>query len=699
MNIVKKIGIADIGPFKKGTILPILPGISFLYGKNTLAGGNANAVGKTLLATSINDTFYEPTVRQDKPKAGKRVVVFQKNKQEIKIVHEAGKTERVTIFVDGQDKTPRTNTAAKKEAQKLWGLTDDEYLTYGFVDYATPHPLVKGTTAVRKSFFSSFFGLDRMDTEKKVFMKELTEVKKSRAAFVELEKAFNSVRSDMLTKERKLELETQLEDLQTRLKSLKHKQEVAAAAQTVKTFIEVAGSKLKQVEKVTRSSKEIRSDLRKSADAQEQQDLYRDYVRDLQRYNEAVKDVDMSLPLETLKSYSEKARIAEHGVYEFGLYAAPRKPQKVEKPEGEREANEALIRKLTHEIKHSQKFSEGVCDSCGQPVKARSAKLIRKELSAAEEFENQWAVYENYRRDLEQYKKEAEHHAELEVQAEKDKRVLKKYAPYKELYEIRKDLPSKPERVEKPEIAGDVNALRNELDLAIFKESNEDMIEAAKAYKPVDFDESKLDSVQERIYKIRAQLDLHANVKSRALEIRERLKDLRVQASKQEALEFIIQGYADKAMKKQAIEAISHYLMESVNRYASLVFENYSFEFIWGTQIQILVHRPEGTSDVRKLSGAESMLFTLILILSLLAFVPSAKRLSLLVLDEPYASFSQVTADLFTKLLPHINQVIPSILIVTPKSGFRVEGAHEFTAVKRKTGTSIVRGHPDGIAG
>ncbi len=698
MNIVKKIGIADIGPFKKGTMLPILPGISFLYGKNTLAGGNANAVGKTLLATSINDTFYEPTVRQDKPKAGRRVVVFQKNKQEIKIVHEAGKSERVTIFVDGQDRTPRTASAAKKEAQKLWGLTDDEYLTYGFVDYATPHPLVKGTTAVRKSFFSSFFGLDRMDTEKKVFMKELAEVKKSKAAHAELEKAFNSVRSDMLTKERKLELETQLADLQTRLKVLKRKQEAANAAQTVKTFIEVAGPKLKQVASVTRSSKEIKRDLRGVEAAQEQQDLYRDYVRDLKRYKEATEGLDMSVSLESLKNYADKAKVAEHLIYEFSLYEAPKRPQKIEKPEGERDANEALIRKLQHEIKHAQKFSEGVCDTCGQSVKARPAKVINRELSAAQDLEDQWILYEKYRKDFEQFKKEDARHQEMVEQVEREKKILKKYTPMKALYDARKDLPPKPERVEKPEIVGNKQELLQELEITVFKETNEDMIEATKTYAPVEFDESKLETVQERIYKIRAQLDLHASVKARALEIRERLKDLNIQVKKQEALELIIQGYADKAMKKQAIEAISHYLMESVNRYASLVFENYSFEFVWGTQIQILVHRPEGTSDVRKLSGAESMLFTLILILSLLAFVPSSKRLSLLVLDEPYASFSQVTAELFTKLLPHINQVIPSILIVTPKSGFRVEGAHEFTAVKRKSGTQIVKGHPDGIA-
>ena len=199
------------------------------------------------------------------------------------------------------------------------------------------------------------------------------------------------------------------------------------------------------------------------------------------------------------------------------------------------------------------------------------------------------------------------------------------------------------------------------------------------------------------MYAARAKLDLHASVKKRALKIRERLGELREAMLTQSALELILEGYSDKTMKKMAIESISNHLMATVNRYAALVFENYSFEFVWGTQIQILVHRPEGTSDVRKLSGAESMLFTLILILSQLVFVPKSKRLSLLILDEPYASFSEGTAELFAKLLPHIVQVIPSVLIITPKSEYRFAGATEFTAIKQQGGTVIRKGHPNDL--
>jgi len=118
---------------------------------------------------------------------------------------------------------------------------------------------------------------------------------------------------------------------------------------------------------------------------------------------------------------------------------------------------------------------------------------------------------------------------------------------------------------------------------------------------------------------------------------------------------------------------------------------------VWGAQIKILVHRPEGVSDVRKLSGAESILFTLILVMSQLMFVPKSRRLSLLVLDEPTASFSEGTIELFRKLLPHLTQIIPSVLIVTPKAQIRFDGANEVTVVKDHGGSKIVTGHPDDV--
>jgi DNA repair exonuclease SbcCD ATPase subunit len=211
------------------------------------------------------------------------------------------------------------------------------------------------------------------------------------------------------------------------------------------------------------------------------------------------------------------------------------------------------------------------------------------------------------------------------------------------------------------------------------------------------FDPSELNSLQDELSSMKAKLQVHNTVKVRAKEIKARLDELESAWQKEKALELLIEAYSDKNVKRMIVAAISQHLMASVNQYASLVFKDYSFEFVWGTQIQIIVNRPEGATDVRKLSGAESKLFTLILVLSLLKFVPRSKRLSLLVLDEPTASFSEETTEMFHTLLPHLQQIIPSILIITPDSRERLEGANEYTVVRERKGSKIVRGHPESI--
>lgn len=695
MNVVQKIGIAGIGPFKKGVILPIEAGVSFLYGKNLLNGGNANAVGKSLLGNAIGDIFYEPEVRHDKPKAGKRIVVFRKGKSEVKVVHQAGKGERVTLFVNGEDKSARTPSQTKKEAIAKWGLSAEEYQTYGFVDASIPHPLVKGGTPARKAFFTSFFGLDQMDAEKRIFVKELAEVKKVKAAYAELESAFASARVDMLSKEQRLKIESQLAKCEQQLVKLKRNQEQYMKGQRIEAFLSVAGSRLKRLDEVTRSSKEVKADIRAANAAAEQQEEYDAYKKALTRYKEQIQHLDMEISFEELEAEFKTYTKALNVVQRLSDVELPEKDfVRVKPPATERAELERKERQLEHALQHSTKFKTGTCETCGQAVKAEKPASIKAKLQAVQDELELWAAHEKGERANKRFKEEYGA-AETEI-AVRDaaQKVVDRLKDIPEAYEKRRRL-VKPEKVERPDQVYDLDALRKELELTVFAEENAELIEELPNYKPVDFDPAQLNDVQERVFKLKARLDLHNSVKTRAQEIRTRLTELKEAMQKQQSLELILEGYSDKAMKKMAIESISKHLMASVNRYAALVFENYSFEFVWGTQIQILVHRPEGVSDVRKLSGAESMLFTLILILSLLVFVPKNKRLSLLVLDEPYASFSDGTAELFTKLLPHITQVIPSVLIITPKSEFRVDGAHEFTMMKQHGGTVLKKGHPD----
>lgn len=690
MNKIERLGIAGVGPFKAGVSLPIVPGVSILYGRNELSEGNANAVGKSLVGRIIQSVFYEPEIRTDKAKTGRQYVQFSNRGRIVKFL--TGDLKDLKLTVDGEDKTARTKTATKAAAAELWGITQDEYQTYGHVDVAVPHPLVKGGSTARKAFFNSFFKLDRMDAEKKVFAKELSEIKKMKAAHAEVVAAFDAARVDMLSKTQRIELESRVVSLEGEAARLSRLYEKAKSSQRVLTFIELSGAKLTRVLKVKpRLVTQVKADLKAALLNEEQVLAYHEYRKDKKAYIEATAGLDMDTPLDDLKT---KATRYEKilALTEDNEPSKPRskKPQPVDRPDSDLAEIESKVRQVKHALAHSKKFARGICETCGQSVDAADPDKLKKQLRRLTAELDAWAAFEDFKSQEAEYEKE-----DTVYRAEKEKyeglveeaRSLKKWAL---LYEKRRFL-REPEPVAKPIINEDPDTYRKELELSTFYWDNEDLVEEARNYKPIEFDDTELTKTQERLFKARARLDLHAAVKRRANQLRSRMAELESATKKQGALELILEAYNDKAMKRMAIEAISAHLMASVNKYAALVFDDYKFEFVWGAQIQILVHRPEGTSDVRLLSGAESMLFTIILILSLLMFVPKSKRLNLLILDEPTASFHKATKERFIALLPYLTSIIPSVLIITPDSDFAVPNASRFTVVKTADGSTIRR--------
>ena len=173
----------------------------------------------------------------------------------------------------------------------------------------------------------------------------------------------------------------------------------------------------------------------------------------------------------------------------------------------------------------------------------------------------------------------------------------------------------------------------------------------------------------------------------------EKLKDV-------EPLEVLIDLYQDKNLKKQIVSIIGTRLMALVNRYAAQIFpEDYQFTLEWDTQINIVCRRKAGDTelltDVRKLSGAESKLFTMILVLSLLSFVPSAKRPNIMILDEPESNLSPETTAMFMRLLEHLTQLVESVIVITVRHE-AYPGAHCYTII-REGSSKIVEGHPDDL--
>lgn len=700
---VKRIGLAGVGPFKKEVFLDIQPGVTYLYGKDATNGGNGNAAGKSLFASSPADIFYDvPMVgnKQDKPRKGVRTFEFETSKgHDVKVVTSfKGRTEQIALEINGNDRTKRTSKLTRETLAKVWTLSEDDYRTYAFLDSQVPHPLVRGSTLERKAFFTSFFRLDVLDAERKLFNAELLKVKKAKAGLAEVEKAYADVSKSLLSREEVGKLATQMAFLNAKISKLRDQSDAAQRIRSLVEFEAYAGEHIKKLAKLCPNHEEfssvygeIEDQIQKIEAAQEQMLEYVFYRKAIAEWREATADLDMETPLEELAASAKAYAKALSKLEDFD--EKPIVPEVESKPDTDKDELTAKAAQYRHALQHARKFKTGVCGECGQEVKAEDPEIIKKRLAKVDKALEAWESYES----SVIRNKEAQESYEIWSAARKDAKAHKANA---ETYEKRRGL-KKPAKVEKPEVVGDAKALRADLATLDFCQSHLDTITNLKKLtaeeRAMKFDNSALNELSDRQAELKVKLEVHRSVKERAAELKARMTELQELTANEKALELLVAGYAEKAVKKMAIEAISQRLMAQVNKYAPLVFQDYHFDFVWDSQISIRVHRPgtDEPTDVRKLSGAESKLFTLIFVLSQLMFVPKNKRLSLLVLDEPMASFSEETSELFQKLLPHILQLIPSILVVTPDARERLEGANEYTVLRTIKGSRIVKGHPN----
>jgi len=689
---VKKIGIDGVGPYKSRADLVVRPGITVIYGKNKLRDNNANFVGKSLLVRSIEELIYDPAIRQDK-KVGSRFLSFVGNSG--RQVELASSGSSIDVVVNGKSRTQRTKAENRRMVSRLWPLTAEDFSTYVYLDALASHPLVKGTSTARKNFFNSFFRLDVLDVEKKIFLKARLELKKLRAARTELERTYREISKDLMPSEKleaEIERATTLDAKVRRLGKAfaKHQSDAALIA-----FKKIAGDR---IHKKARPVDVVRKEIRDAKRAEEALEEYAQYRKELKRFKEATAGLDMDTPLEELKAAFE--------AYREAAYKASDEPEAPEDPGPRKKVNgdlgelRARMRQIEHQLTNAHQSKNGICHACGQAIKVKPSTL-RAEL---EDLENKTdkltlvaahnARVDAYEAALAEYKRER---AEW-IKAKKKAKALKEKA---ELYEKRAHF-REPEKVEKPQGLSGVSLadLEEELHQAVFLEEHADEIKRIKAGNLVEteFDHEELQRLQDKLASVKTRIAVHEGVVERAEAIRTRMRELDKKLAREEDLEIILQGYDDKAVKKMAIEAISTRLIEVVNRCARQVLPNYRFELKWETtSIDLIAHRPDGTtSDVRKLSGAESVLFTLVMVFALLVFVPDTKRVNTLILDEPTASFSGESTELFISLLGQLQTVIPSIIIVTPKK-LRIPDARCYTVVQDARGSRIVKGHCDEV--
>jgi DNA repair exonuclease SbcCD ATPase subunit len=748
MKCIESFSLAGYGPFKD-LEFKVEPGVTTIYGLNKASGKNSqnsNGVGKSAAFHSLSEIIYEEPVvgeKQDSIKTGTRTLRYTNARGKRILVTRAsnGRSDSLKINVDGEDMKFRTSSLARQWFKKNWAIGAEEFGTYVHLDSRIPHPLVMGNSAQRKAFFTSFFGLDKIDAERKLYVAELSKLKRVRAAFDELRVQYDRLKKQLLDPETLEKYTILVRKHKKRISLLQD--EFQAVQETIRLvqFAEASYEQIAQIqvlckdkiseESFAKAEADNKWDVKAFEEKLEHAENWEQYQRDNARYTEAYE----GLSRETLRALkingdeteklaanrAKKVRELKEDVISLGndldresaLIATLRDfaLSKLQKPEGNVEDLKTAQRAYLHQLEHAEQFAEGKCETCGQVVKVKDAKVLRLRVKKLRDQIESHLEYERYTAARKEYLDAKQRAKDLQTDYDAKNNRLKTLEPWLKIHKELQALPVKPEQYkgkklsvkiirkcleEVQEVRYMLQHTKPHLDTVIdFLSLKKEDVRKAKASEGLN---DEMNGLQHRLSNLMAKIELHKTIKEQVADMRDRLLTMKKELRDEPALKHLVAGYQDKNIKKMAVEAISQHLMALVNRYAQRIMpEKFLFEFKWDSQIRILVHRHHGkkvsTSDVRKLSGAESTLFTIILVCALLAFVPSHKRCNLMILDEPTARFSPAMEEVFKDLLPILNQIVPSIIVITPKNEV-YPGARVYTVVKENGEARIVPGFP-----
>lgn len=728
---LKAISLKGVGPYSERATFKVKPGLSVIYGLNHTSGKqskNSNWVGKSLFFSTVSELLYEEPIvgsKQDRIQEGSQGIVLEAEGVNYKITRTDGKYK---IVKDGEPVEFPTKTKAQEFIRTLWPLTKEEYETFVHIDSRVPHPLVMGSTAVRKEFFTKFFGLDRVDAERKLYNAALTELSKTQRARDTLRSTYEMITADIPTEARLAEMEAELSDLSAQIDSSKAELLKAQERNQLLDFIEINSQSVKLLEDkglltvadferyVESLEQKVQEQKRRVKDAKayyEYKVANQAYLTAYEALPEKIKTLSLEKATEGSQRYLRFKREADSYQADLERLTAKAERLKCEKPEPiednlTREDYLLQVATIKKAISDAEKFKTGVCPTCGQPVKTQNTKELKAQLA---DLDRRMSAVSEYNAQTEQYLQYEQARAEISgINTDLDEALEKvnRYRKYHKACQLLEALPQKPDPYE-----GDEMDLDTEQEALRVEQTAYDQVEhirrlmpkfetyfalADKSRSDFDFDAynrlcSRQSTLDAQIRSSKATLEKANTIKAQLDELDEKLKDV-------EPLEVLIDLYQDKNLKKQIVSIIGTRLMALVNRYAAQIFpEDYQFTLEWDTQINIVCRRKAGDTelltDVRKLSGAESKLFTMILVLSLLSFVPSAKRPNIMILDEPESNLSPETTAMFMRLLEHLTQLVESVIVITVRHE-AYPGAHCYTII-REGSSKIVEGHPDDL--
>jgi DNA repair exonuclease SbcCD ATPase subunit len=209
--------------------------------------------------------------------------------------------------------------------------------------------------------------------------------------------------------------------------------------------------------------------------------------------------------------------------------------------------------------------------------------------------------------------------------------------------------------------------------------------------------DKKLRSLMDEIPTLSQQVSIAQNTLRQLQQLEEKKAELEDQLIDAPVLRALEVAYGQKGMKNLAIQRACQLIESNLNLHAPLLFSErvrFSME-VTETKLNIWITRrykgESSTVDVRRLSGAESRQFNLLMPMAIRPLIPARRRLNLMILDEPTANMDPPAVDLIVnRFLPKLQELVPHVIVISPNALPIDDPSVEYWNVMRKDGKSTV---------
>ena len=670
------IRVANIPFYKKASFDFQKHPITVVSGKNMNAPGSTNAAGKSFFFLQVREFIHGSDTVQDRLKTGARemqwskgncsyraVKSFKKGKQRVTVKERVGNGEWTDLGI-------REMSVANKFIQDSFGFTEAEFDSLVYLD-VRPHPLISGTTAARKAFFTKFFRLDAQDDLVKSVNLQLRAAEKARIELNVLESQLADATSGNATDVNALR--SQLDKTRREVVRVKGEMEKARKVSTLvhtleqyekrlPTLTRLCGSHLENYESVLAelsnrrtAANRLLKRAQKDQRVQEQRQELRQSVRKLKEQIADLPDTTDDLPLQQsqLKLLRSKLEAAQSTVDELRY---------------QKRSLEQTVQQRSH------------CDKCGQPL-SNSDEVRRTRVKAKADLKLVIGKLTKQATNLESLRKWIR---DLEVAVESTTSSSHKRTSLVDKLAAEKDRLTNLPLVDNVDVdvlteaAERADGAYNKL--AKYQDAVPSLVQAlalsdsdVESVRALDSLLGRYEKLSSRIASVEAEIQIHQDAQQRVKSLTAKVAEAKQLSKDEEPLRLLSEALSKKGgVRSEQIRAICSRLEQLVNKYTPILFpEDYHFTFDLSTQFNILAHRrtaggKEVVSDVRRLSVSESKFFALVLVMALTAFVPNDRRSNLLILDEPSSNMGESMVERLVRFLPVLNQAIPHIIFITP---------------------------------